>query len=158
MEIILIAAMAVNRVIGKNNDIPWHIPGEQRRFKEITMGHPLIMGRKTYESIGGPLPGRRNVVVTRNKSYLAPGCDVAHSLDMALQKCRDEDKVFIIGGEQLYRLSLGKATSIILTVLDRKIEGDNFFPEFSEEEFAVRHKERIHGSESYTIFFYEKRC
>jgi len=80
MEIILIAAMAANRVIGRNNTIPWHIPGEQKRFKEITWGHPLIMGRRTHESIGRPLPGRRNIVVTRNRHYASPGCEIVHSL------------------------------------------------------------------------------
>lgn len=157
MEIILIAAMASNRVIGKDNTIPWHIPGEQQRFKEITMGFPLIMGRKTYESIGRPLPGRRNIIITRNRDYAASGCDVVHSLEMALDACKGEKKVFVIGGEQLYKLSLDKATSIILTVLDRPVEGDNIFPEFSEELFELKDTEQVSGPEPYTISFYYKK-
>ena len=96
MEIILIAAMAANRVIGRDNIIPWDIPGEQTRFKKITMGHPMIMGRKTYQSIGRPLPGRRNLVLTRNKNFEADGCEVVHFLKQGFAACRGENKVFII--------------------------------------------------------------
>jgi dihydrofolate reductase len=157
MEIILIAAMASNRVIGKGNDIPWHIPGEQQRFKKITWGHPLIMGRKTYESIGHPLPGRRNIVVTRNETYEAPGCEIVNSLDSALSLCEDEVKVFIIGGAQLYELSLARATSLILTVLDRKVDGDIFFPEFSENDYSIVKSESVTEPERYVVFWYTKK-
>ena len=157
MEIILIAAMAANRVIGRGNDIPWHIPGEQQRFKKITWGHTLIMGRKTYESIGRPLPGRRNIVVTRNTSYDAPGCEVASSFDDALSACEGNSRVFIIGGAQLYALSLARATHIILTILDREIEGDIFFPVFSEDDYLITKSEQVTEPEKYTVYWYEKR-
>lgn len=157
MEIILIAAMAANRVIGQDNDIPWHIPGEQQRFKEITWGHVLVMGRKTYESIGRPLPGRRNIVITRNKAYLAPGCEVADSLEKALALCKDVEKVFIIGGAQLYSLGLDRATEIMLTVLDREVDGDVFFPKFDENQYVVVHSEQVSEPESYTVLFYRKK-
>jgi dihydrofolate reductase len=157
MEIILIAAMASNRVIGKGNDIPWHIPGEQQRFKKITWGYPLIMGRRTYESIGHPLPGRRNIVVTRNETYEAPGCEIVNSFDSALALCEDEMKVFIIGGAQLYELSLARATSLILTVLNRKVDGDIFFPEFAENDYSIVKSESVTEPEGYMIFWYAKK-
>lgn len=159
MEIILIAAMASNRVIGKGNDIPWHIPGEQQRFKEITWGHTLVMGRKTYESIGHPLPGRRNVVVTRNETYDAAGCEVANSLESALSLCKGDSKVFIIGGAQLYELSLARASSLILTVLEREVDGDIFFPEFAENAYSIVKSELVPEPERYTVLWYlRKSC
>ena len=115
MELILIAAMASNRVIGRENTIPWNIPGEQTRFKDTTMGHSLIMGRKTWESIGKPLPGRRNIVVTRNSDFQAPGAEIVHSLKEGLALTEGTEKVFIIGGAQLYHLSLERADTLILT-------------------------------------------
>lgn len=156
MEIVLIAAMAANRVIGRNNTIPWDIPGEQGRFKEITMGHPLIMGRRTWQSIGRPLPGRRTIVVTRNKQFRAEGGEVVHSLDQGLDTCRDTEKVFIIGGEQLYRLGLKLADSLILTVLDQEVAGDAFFPEFACPPFALVTTERITSPVSYSIKTYRR--
>lgn len=129
----IIAAMSLNRVIGKNNQIPWHIPGEQQRFKQITWGHAIIMGRKTHESIGRPLPGRTNIVITRQKNYIAPGCIVVHSLEAALQSCPpNETESFIIGGEQIFRLALPLAHRIYLTIVQKEIEGDAFFPEVTD--------------------------
>ena len=151
MEIILIAAMAANNVIGSNNTIPWHIPGEQTRFKEITMGHCLIMGRKTWQSIGRPLPGRRNIVVTRNTSFTATGAEVVHSLEQGISACRGDVKIFIIGGEQLYRLALGLADTLILTMLDHEVSGDACFPEFSCPPFTQVHTETVTGPVGYTI-------
>lgn len=156
MEIILIAAMAANRVIGRNNSIPWDIPGEQGRFKEVTMGHPLIMGRKTWQSIGSPLPGRRNIVVTRNRQFKAEGAEVVHSLDQGLETCRDRQKVFIIGGEQLYQIGLELADTLILTVLDQEISGDAFFPEFSCPPFKLIHTEQVTGQLPYAVKTYRR--
>ncbi len=156
MEIILIAAMAANRVIGRNNTIPWNIPGEQGRFKEITMGHPLIMGRRTWQSIGRPLPGRRNVVVTRNKQFSAVDCEVVYSLEQGVDVCREAKKVFIIGGEQLYRLGLALADTLILTVLEQEVAGDVFFPEFSWPPFALTKTERISSPVPYSIKTFQK--
>jgi len=158
MEIILIAAMAANRVIGRNNSIPWHIPGEQARFKEVTMGHPLIMGRKTWQSIGHPLPGRRNIVLTRNTAFKAVGGEVVHSMEQALTTCKGASKVFIIGGEQLYRLGLETADSLILTVLNQEVAGDTFFPQFSSPPFTLVQTESVNHPLPYTIKTYRRRA
>lgn len=157
MKIILIAAMAENRVIGRGNDIPWHIPGEQKRFKEITMGHTLVMGRKTYESIGKPLPGRKNVIITRQKKYSALGCIVVESLPAAITACANDQKVFIAGGGQVYEQALPLADEIHLTILHRQIEGDIFFPEFSEKDFIERSREIVKGTEPYTMVVYHRQ-
>lgn len=138
MLISIIAAMSLNRVIGKNNQIPWHIPGEQKRFKQITWGHAIIMGRKTHESIGKPLPGRTNIVITRQQNYSAPGCIVGHTLEVALKSCPpDETEAFIIGGEQIFRLALPLVQRIYLTTIQKEFQGDAFFPEFSMNDVTV---------------------
>ena len=138
MLISSIVAMANNRVIGNRGDSPWKIPGEQKRFKEITLGHTVIMGRKTYESIGRPLPGRTNIVITRQSDYQASGCIVVHDLDSAFQSCpTQENEAFICGGGQLYQASLPVTDRIYLTVLPREVAGDTYFPEISENEFRM---------------------
>ena len=120
MRISLIAAMAKNRVIGRQGDIPWKIPGEQKIFKKITLGHAVIMGRKTFESLKGPLTERTNIIITRQRDYMAKGCIVVHDLSQALKSCPPgEDEAFIIGGGQLYQAALSKADRIYLTVLLR---------------------------------------
>lgn len=156
MEIILIAAMAANRVIGRDNTIPWHIPGELKRFREITWGHPVIMGRKTHESIGTSLPGRRNIVVTRNPDYRSEGCEIVHSLDQAYTLCRDAESVFNIGGEQLYRLGIVHADTLLLTVLAEPYAGNVFFPAFSKEEFRLIRSQTVAGLVPYTIMTYRR--
>jgi dihydrofolate reductase len=156
MEIILIAAMAANRVIGRNNTIPWHIQGEQKRFKEVTWGHPLIMGRKTHESIGRPLPGRRNIVVTRNRNYASPGCEIVYSLDEAYTLCRGEKQVFNIGGEQLYLQGLNRADTLLLTVLRDMVAGDAYFPEFSSEIFVKISEEYVDTTPPYSIQTFQR--
>jgi dihydrofolate reductase len=133
MNKIIIAAMATNRVIGRKNTIPWCLPGEQNLFRKITWGHTVIMGRKTHESIGRPLPGRRNIIITRNKQYIAIGCEVVHSLEEAYTLCSDEQLVFNIGGEKLYRQGLEFADTLILTLQYKHWEGDVFFPYFDEK-------------------------
>lgn len=127
VKISLIAAHARNGVIGRNNQMPWKIPGEQAYFKRMTMGHTIVMGRKTWESIGRALPGRRNVVVTRNRDYVAPGAEVAASLDDAL-KFANTGQVFIIGGAELYAHAMPRADQILLTEIDADFEGDTFMP------------------------------
>jgi len=157
MKIILIAAMAKNRVIGRDNAIPWHIPGEQQRFKTITMGHTLIMGRKTFESIGHPLPGRKIVVISRNPGCQAKGCLTATSLTEALALCSETETVFIAGGGEIYREALPLAESIYLTVLDRSVAGDVFFPEFDFQKFPKISTERVEGQEPYTFNIFSRR-
>lgn len=157
-EIILIAAVARNRVIGKENAIPWHIPGEQLRFKQITMGHTLIMGRKTHESIGRVLPGRRTIIITRQRNYQAPGCLVVHDLPAAFAAAAGDRQVFIAGGAEIFRLALPLAAALYLSILHREVEGDILFPEFSEEEFALATTETVSGSEPYTFAVYRRKA
>lgn len=156
MEIIVIAAMASNRVIGQKNLIPWKLPGEQKRFKETTWGHTIIMGRKTYESIGKPLPGRRNIIVSRNVHYTAEGCEVAASLDQAYRICKDDERVFNIGGEQLYRQGIKSADTLIITVLQQSFPGDTFFPDFSKTDFQLIESENITTPIPYSIQTYRR--
>ena len=157
MLISLIVAMASNRVIGDKGEIPWKIPGEQKMFKEITMGHTMIMGRKTYEAIGGALPGRTNIVVTRQPGYQAPDCIVVHDLNQALDSCSpDETEAFIIGGGQIYKETIADADRIYLTVLTREVAGDTYFPEFAESDFKVIRSDFIDAFEPYHFYTYER--
>jgi dihydrofolate reductase len=152
-----IVAMASNRVIGDKGEIPWSIPGEQKMFKEITMGHSMIMGRKTYEAIGRALPGRLNIVITRQRDYTAPDCIVAHDLKSALGACpAEEDEVFIIGGGQIYYETIDTADRIYLTVLQREVPGDTYFPEFSDANFKIVKSEFIDAVEPYHFYIYER--
>ena len=126
--ITLIAARARNGVIGRSNRMPWKIAGEQAYFKRMTMGRPIVMGRKTWESIGRPLPGRRNIVVTRNRAYAATGADVVGSLDDALTLVAGADEVFVIGGAQLYAEAMPCASRLLITEIDADFDGDTFMP------------------------------
>ncbi len=130
----LIVAMADNRAIGLGNKMPWHLPADFAWFKQQTLGHPVIMGRKTFESIGRPLPGRRNIVVSRNANFHADGVEVAHSLDAALQMTAHTDR-FVIGGATLYTEALPLATHLIVTEVHAKPEADTFFPEWDAGEW-----------------------
>src|SRR3990167_10858678 len=128
---IIVAVAGEKRVIGKKGSLPWYIPQELKRFKEITMGHPIIMGRKTHESIGRVLPGRTNIIITREPNYQAEGCIVVHSLEEALRQVQDEE-VFVIGGGEIYKQALPLADKLYLTYIDKEIEGDTFFPDYSD--------------------------
>jgi dihydrofolate reductase len=125
----LIVAMARNRVIGANNRIPWRLPGEQQMFKQITMGHHIVMGRKTYESIGRLLPGRTTVIVTRQPDYHVAGAVIAHSLHDAINAAARDTEIFVIGGAELFREALAIADRIHLTVVDTEVAGDTLMPE-----------------------------
>ncbi|MBI2020803.1 dihydrofolate reductase [Candidatus Daviesbacteria bacterium] len=132
---IVVAAAGKKRVIGQKGKLPWYIPNELKRFKEITMGHPIIMGRKTHESIGRVLPGRTNIVITSQENYSAPGCKVAHNLDEALRLAtlaQGNDEIFVIGGGQIYEQAMQVTNKLYLTYVDKEIEGDTFFPDYSE--------------------------
>ncbi len=132
---IIVAVAGEKRVIGKKGGMPWYIPAELKRFKQITMGHPIIMGRRTHESIGKPLPGRTNIIVTHDVEYQSPGCLIAHSLDEAIEKAKGKegsDEIFVIGGGELYKQALPSANKLYLTYIDKEIEGDVFFPDYSE--------------------------
>ncbi|MBF7071844.1 type 3 dihydrofolate reductase [Glaciecola sp. MH2013] len=126
----MIAAMANKRVIGADNDMPWHLPADLKHFRATTMGKPVLMGRKTYESIGKALPGRPNIVVTRNASYQLPDACVVDSMDAAMHEAKEYDEVMIIGGGSIYELMLAKADRLYLTFIDLDVEGDTYFPDY----------------------------
>jgi dihydrofolate reductase len=126
--IALVAAAASNDVIGADNRLPWHLPADLKHFKQVTLGKPVIMGRKTFESIGRPLPGRTNIVISRTPGYAAPGCRVVASVDQALAEAGDSDEVMIIGGAALYAACLSRATRIYLTRIHHEFPGDARFP------------------------------
>lgn len=160
----LVAALARNRVIGRGNALPWRLPADLRRFKALTLGHPVIMGRKTFESIraalGGPLPGRLNIVVTRDPGYGAPGCRVAASFAAALEAAREADEAFVIGGEQIYRAALPVADRLQLTEIDADFAGDAWFPELPRGQWReVSREAHAAGPEfahPYAFVVYEK--
>ena len=127
--------MGRGRVIGLHNALPWRLPADMRRFRQITLGKPVMMGRKTYESIGKPLEGRRNLILSRNPDFQAPGCLVFESMDAALNYCRSADEIMVIGGADCYLQALPWAGRMYLTYIDAVFEGDQFFPEFSDSEW-----------------------
>lgn len=127
-RVALIVAMARNRVIGAGNRIPWQVPGEQALFKRLTMGHHIVMGRKTYESIGRLLPGRTTVIVTRQRDYVVPGAIIAHSLTDAINSAARDEEIFVIGGAEIFRDALALADRIHLSVVDAEPEGDTWMP------------------------------
>lgn len=135
----ILVAMARNRVIGRNNKLPWHLPADLKHFKFLTMGQTIVMGRKTYESIGKPLPGRTNIIITRQAGYEVPGAIVVSSIDNALLICEENSAIngenFIIGGEKIYRQTLEICQRMYITEIQRDFEGDVFFPEFDPNEW-----------------------
>jgi len=139
----LVVAMARNRVIGRDNALPWRLPEDLAYFKRVTMGHPVVMGRRTYESIGRPLPGRDNIVVTRQGAFAAPGCIVVHSLDAAWKAAGAAAEICVIGGTTLFEETLPIADVIHLTEVEAEVEGDTYFPDFDRgawrETEIVRH-------------------
>ena len=143
MIVSLIAAMAENRVIGRNGTIPWDIPADRRRFRELTTGHHLVMGRKTFESIGRSLPGRLTIIVTRQPGYRAEGCVVVHDLAAALDLCRGDDEVFVAGGGEIYRAALPHADRIYLTIVGMNVAGETTFPELPVREFTEIAREEV---------------
>ena len=130
----MIAAMGKNRVIGKDNDMPWHLPADLQHFKKTTLGCPIIMGRKTYDSIGRPLPGRLNIILSRNTQLKIEGCSIVNSLDdaLGLAKQQNVDEVFITGGAHLYDTFLKDADRLYLTLIDKEFDGDTYFPDYTQ--------------------------
>lgn len=157
MEVIIIAAMAANRVIGRNGTIPWHIPDELQWFKAVTMGHTLIMGRATYESIGRPLPGRATIVLSREPGRSFPGCATVASLPEALARCAGQEKVFIAGGAQIYAAALPLTDTILLNILDQEFAGDTFFPPVPGQQFLETSRTPVPGPLPYTRVVYQRR-
>ena len=155
MKIALIVAAARNGVIGGGNKMLWRVPEDFAHFKRTTMGHPIIMGRKTWESIGRPLPGRRNVVVTRNADYRAEGAEVVPSLEKAFEALEGTDTVFVIGGGEIYRQALPSADVVWLTKIGADFEGDTIFPELPEPEWTTEVLETLEPTEArpFTVTF-----
>lgn len=136
MMVAIVAAMDRRRLIGAGNRLPWHLPADLRHFKALTLGKPIIMGRRTWDSLGRPLPGRQNVVITRNRAFPGVGCTVVHDLDESLEVSAGHPEVMIISGATLYREALPLARRMYLTLIDADYEGDTWFPEYPAEEWA----------------------
>jgi dihydrofolate reductase len=157
----IIVAMAKNRVIGVNNRLPWHLPADLKHFKSLTMGHHIVMGRKTYESIGKPLPGRTSVVVTRNADYAPPGVIVSNSLEAAISACGNDEEIFVIGGAELYRQAIALADRIYLTEIDADISGDSHFTELDliswQETGRVSHEPDEKNLYPYHFVVYDRK-
>jgi dihydrofolate reductase len=156
MIISLIAAMSENRVIGRNNKMPWKLPSDRKRFHEITRGHYAIMGRKTFESIGRPLPGRKNIILTRQRKYMVEGCIIAHDLDSAFAACGDTDEVFICGGGEVFQETISLADRIYLTVVHAVVEGDTLFPDIPPDFREVERKEVVDAIPCAVVLFVRK--
>ncbi|RKD68843.1 dihydrofolate reductase [Sinobaca qinghaiensis] len=145
-----VAAMDKNRLIGKDNQLPWHLPADLKHFKKVTSGGTIVMGRKTFESIGKPLPNRRNIIVTKNKTFQADGCEVIYSLEEVQELGKKEEEFFVIGGAEIFNACLPYADKMYLTHIDESFEGDTFFPEWNtaawekleEEQGAVDDKNK----------------
>ncbi|NQX61270.1 dihydrofolate reductase [Paenibacillus qinlingensis] len=161
MTISFIVAMDKNRVIGKNNDLPWRLPKEWQYVKKTTMGHSIILGRKNFESIGKALLGRRNIILTRDTSYSAKGCEVAHSVKEVIAMCSGEEEIFIFGGEEIYRLFLPYADKLYMTKIDYEFDGDTYFPEVDYTEWdEISAQQGITDAENpyiYNFYVYAKR-
>ena len=155
MNLSIIVALSENNVVGINNQLPWHLSADLKRVKALTMGHHLVMGRKTYESIGKPLPGRTIVVITRNKNYKAEGCVVVSSLTKALEKAKDDNEPFIFGGGEIFREALPKVNKIYMTRIHQDFEGDTRFPELNMKEWKEISRQDFEAEEknNYTYSF-----
>ena len=148
MIISLIVAMGANRVIGKDNQIPWHLPADMKYFRKMTMGKPIVMGRKTYDSIGNSLKGRQNIVVTRNKDLVALGCVVVHSIKEALEAA-EGDEIMIIGGAQLYEQLLPGADRLFLTKIEADFAGDKCFPTINDDKWIELSRQTVEPGNAY---------
>ena len=149
----LVVAMARNRVIGRDQRLPWRLPADLAYFKQVTLGHPVVMGRRTHESIGKPLPGRHNIVVSRNRAYAAPGCTRVGSLAEAWKAAGDAAEVCVIGGTSLFVEALPLADRIHLTEVQAEVPGDTFFPEFDRSQWTEREMARHEADERHAYPF-----
>lgn len=164
MVISAFGAMAKNRVIGKNNQLAWDLPEDLKRFKKMTSGHPVIMGRKTYESMGKPLPNRENLIITRQKNFSAPGALVFQSVESALDWCREGasenrkgfDEIFVIGGEEIWKASWNLLDRLYLTIIHQDFSGDAFFPEFDWREWREVFREEHWSPMHFTYYTLER--
>lgn len=161
MAIHLIAAMTKNRIIGNEGQLAWHLPKDLQHFKRLTLNKPIIMGRKTYTSIGKALPGRRNIVLTRDQHWHAPAIETAHSIDTVQAMCADDHDIMVIGGGEIYRLFLPYADSIYLTIIHANIPGDTLFPPLQEQEWIISELEQIapdaYHAYPFAFYHYQRR-
>ena len=161
MIISFVVAMGKNRVIGKNNSLPWNMPADMKRFRDLTAGKPMIMGRKTYESIGRPLPNRTNIIITRDKNYNVKGCVIAHSIDEAIKAAGNVPEAMVIGGFQIFKEFFPIANKIYLTIIDNNFEGDTYFPEYTKSEWREtkkeEHKKDKENPYDYTFLVLERK-
>ena len=159
MILCAIAAMSENRVIGKENKLPWHIPEDLQYFKEMTLGKIIIMGRKTFESIGRPLPKRKNIVITRQKNFDAKGAEVFENLDQTLafaeKNSQEAKEVFIVGGAEIYKLALPKIQKFYTTIIHKNFDGDAFFPEFEKDFKKISERKSSQENPERLIFSFE---
>ena len=159
MIISIIAAMDKNRLIGSKNGLPWHLPADFKHFKEVTLGKPVLMGRKTFESIGRPLPGRKNIVVSRS-GFKADGIDGVDSIDAGLDLVADVEEVMIIGGANIYEQMISRAMKMYLTFVDAECEGDAWFPEINQADWKIVNQQLVEADDknnySFTVVTYEK--
>lgn len=153
----LIVAVAKNNVIGNNGIIPWKIKGEQKRFKELTIGKTIIMGKKSFEEIGRPLPNRKTILISNTQRIESENCTTVKSLPEALDLVSAEEEVFVAGGGQVYKEAFPYADRIYITVIDKIIEGNVYFPKIFEDDFVKTYEERIDGEIPYTYYTYERR-
>lgn len=144
-----IAAMSTNRVIGNKNQLPWHLPADLKHFKAVTSGHPVLMGRKTYESIGKPLPNRTNIILTRTTNYSAPDCLIIHNVEAAISMAveLEMDEIFVIGGAEIFKQLLPQIQRLYLTHIHHTFDGDAFFPELNMDDWKEVSRERHHADE-----------
>jgi dihydrofolate reductase len=142
MNISIVVAMSSNSLIGRDGDLPWHLSADLQHFKSITMGKPIVMGRLTYESIGRPLPGRENIVLTRDPDYKADGCTIVHDLEQITSRCSGTEEIMVIGGAQLYIETIPLANKLFITEVHAELDGDTFFPDFDRKQW--REIERQH--------------
>jgi len=163
MKLAIVVAAARDGVIGRAGGLPWRLPKDSRHFKRLTMGHCIIMGRRTYESIGRPLPGRTSIVVTRDRAYTAEGALTVHDFDEALRRARElgDDRAFVVGGADLYRLALPRAELLYLTRVHADVEGDTRFPDFDSSDWKLVAEERHEADERhahpFTIQTWERK-
>jgi len=153
----IIVAISKNRVIGDSNKLIWHLPADLKRFKEITTGHPIVMGRKTYESIGRPLPNRRNIIITRDNNYQVEGCEIVNSIEEALLLTNSD--CFIIGGGEIYKQSLHLVDKIYMTLVDEDFEGDTTFPELDKSWYVSNQEDFLKDEKNphnYSFIIYER--
>ena len=160
--ITIIAAIAKNNALGKDNDLIWHLPADLKRFKKITSGHHILMGRNTFESIGKPLPNRTTIIITRNEDYVKDGCFIANSLEEAIEMAEDDEQIYIIGGAQIYKYALENnlADALEITLVHQEFEADVFFPEIDRSVWQSVEKEDFKADEKnkfdYSFIRFEK--